>query len=230
MIFGKLYQYAACPFCRKVRAALRFKGMEFEAVEVHPLNKKELAFSTYKKVPIFVDYNGKQINDSSVILKHLDSLVQAPLLFSTESQKAEREQKWMHWADNKLVRALSPVIYQTLPMAWQSFGYVSRVCGFSAWQKVWIRLVGACVMWRVAAQKAKQQSITNPVEHLNQLLDELAGAVSQGFLSGDSMPSCADISVWGYLDCLKELEAWKYVENNPQVLAWVKRVESHFSF
>jgi microsomal prostaglandin-E synthase 2 len=228
MIYGKLYQYAACPFCRKVRAGLRFKGMDFAPVEVHPLNKRELSFSSYKKVPVFVDAEGNQVNDSSEILKALDRLVPAKPLFSTDELQSQQEQHWMQWADSKLVRALSPVIYETLPLAWKSFGYVTRICGFSSFEKLWIRTVGSLVMWKVAAKKAKEQGIKDPVAHLEHLLQELAKAVQTGFLSKSSLPSCADITIWGYLDCLRELEAWKYVEANPSVRSWMQRVEQQF--
>lgn len=226
---AKLYQYAACPFCRKVRAGLRFKGIPFEAIEVHPLNKKEISFSKeYKKVPIFVDSEGVQVNDSSAILKHLDSLKNERALFSHDASQLQKEVKWMKWADEKLVRALSPVIYATLPKAWESFGYISKVCNFSFMQKLVIRTVGALVMWRVAAKKAKELEIVDPSAHLNDLLETLGKQVQTGFLSGSEMPSCADITVWGYLDCLRELPAFSFVEQNSSVKSWMDRVQDCF--
>ena len=49
-----LYQYETCPFCSKFRAFLDYYGIEYEKVEVHPVFKKEIQFSSYKKVPIMM--------------------------------------------------------------------------------------------------------------------------------------------------------------------------------
>ena len=49
-----VYQYETCPFCSKFRAFLDYYGIEYEKVEVHPVFKREIWFSSYKKVPIMV--------------------------------------------------------------------------------------------------------------------------------------------------------------------------------
>lgn len=69
-----LYQYQNCPFCGKVRAFLDYYGIDYTIVEVNPLWKKEISFSKYRKVP-FILANGKQINDSSVIISVLRSFM-----------------------------------------------------------------------------------------------------------------------------------------------------------
>jgi len=38
----KLYQYAICPFCSKVKALLNYAGTDHELVEVNPLTKAEI--------------------------------------------------------------------------------------------------------------------------------------------------------------------------------------------
>lgn len=70
-----LYQYQNCPFCSKVRAFLLAYNIPFEMVEVHPLFKKEIAFSEYKKLPLLTIEQGEtyQINDSSVIISVMSS-------------------------------------------------------------------------------------------------------------------------------------------------------------
>ena len=68
----KLYQYKSCPFCCKVRAFLEYYGIQYDTVEVNPLFKKELQFSTYKKVPVLLA-GDDQLNDSSLILSVLRS-------------------------------------------------------------------------------------------------------------------------------------------------------------
>ncbi|CAM4571744.1 unnamed protein product [Lepidochelys kempii] len=65
-----LYQYKTCPFCSKVRAFLDYHGVPYEIVEVNPVMRKEIKFSSYRKVPILLANAGNtlQLNDSSVII------------------------------------------------------------------------------------------------------------------------------------------------------------------
>ncbi|XP_077986672.1 prostaglandin E synthase 2-like [Glandiceps talaboti] len=73
-----IYQYQTCPFCRKVRAYLDFYGLSYNVVEVNPISRKEIKFSSYRKVPIVVANSDQtneeqQFNDSSVIVSALHS-------------------------------------------------------------------------------------------------------------------------------------------------------------
>ena len=65
-----LYQYQTCPFCCKVRAFLDYYGVDYEKVEVNPVNRKEIKFSEYRKVP-FVRIGNEQVLFLSLILKGL---------------------------------------------------------------------------------------------------------------------------------------------------------------
>lgn len=66
-----LYQYKTCPFCSKVRAFLDYHGLPYEIVEVNPVMRKEIKWSTYRKVPILMVDSQVQLNDSSVIISSL---------------------------------------------------------------------------------------------------------------------------------------------------------------
>ncbi|KAM5298893.1 prostaglandin E synthase 2 [Ctenodactylus gundi] len=71
-----LYQYKTCPFCSKVRAFLDFHALPYDVVEVNPVLRAEIKFSSYRKVPILVAQEGgssQQLNDSSVIISALKS-------------------------------------------------------------------------------------------------------------------------------------------------------------
>lgn len=57
----KLYQYATCPFCCKVRTFLDYYDIDYEIVEVNPLFRKEVKFSEYKKVPFMRSENHQVI-------------------------------------------------------------------------------------------------------------------------------------------------------------------------
>uniref|UniRef100_A0A8C2KP54 Prostaglandin E synthase 2 n=1 Tax=Cyprinus carpio TaxID=7962 RepID=A0A8C2KP54_CYPCA len=66
-----LYQYKTCPFCSKVRAFLDYHGLPYEIVEVNPVMRQEIKWSTYRKVPILMVNGMVQLNDSSVIVSVL---------------------------------------------------------------------------------------------------------------------------------------------------------------
>ncbi|XP_008416012.1 prostaglandin E synthase 2 [Poecilia reticulata] len=70
-----LYQYKTCPFCSKVRAFLDFYGLPYDIVEVNPVMRKEIKWSAYRKVPILMVDGELQLNDSSVIISSLRTLM-----------------------------------------------------------------------------------------------------------------------------------------------------------
>lgn len=56
-----LYQYRTCPFCCKTRAYLDYYEIPYDIVEVNPLFKREMKFSSYRKVPFIVSSDGTQV-------------------------------------------------------------------------------------------------------------------------------------------------------------------------
>ena len=81
-----LFQYQTCPFCCKVRAFLDYYGIPYDVIEVNPVLRQQLKFSSkYRKVPILVlskDPSVKdnrliessiQLNDSTLIISLLTS-------------------------------------------------------------------------------------------------------------------------------------------------------------
>lgn len=61
-----LYQYKTCPFCSKVRAFLDYNGLPYEIVEVNPVMRKEIKWSTYRKVPILM-VNENVVSDNAIM-------------------------------------------------------------------------------------------------------------------------------------------------------------------
>lgn len=79
-----LFQYSSCPFCCKARAFLDYFGLNYDIVEVDPVARNKLKWTSYRKVPTLLAYsepakNGDrkiyQINDSSVIISSLGSFL-----------------------------------------------------------------------------------------------------------------------------------------------------------
>ncbi|KAL3073989.1 hypothetical protein niasHT_039543 [Heterodera trifolii] len=79
----RLYQFAACPYCCKVRAFLDYYGFSYEVVEVHPVTKKalkQLGGGT-KKVPVLTtDCYDKPLPESSRVISMLATFMVQPKL------------------------------------------------------------------------------------------------------------------------------------------------------
>lgn len=110
-----LYQYQTCPFCSKVRAFLDYYGLSYDVVEVNPVFRKEINWSTYRKVPLLVSSQEGSpelyLKDSTLVISILKTfLVQDdqlsptevlkfyPIMSSTDSEgksKTERVNKFM---------------------------------------------------------------------------------------------------------------------------------------
>ncbi|THG20758.1 hypothetical protein TEA_003832 [Camellia sinensis var. sinensis] len=118
-----LYQYQACPFCNKVKAFLDYHDIPYKIVEVNPINKKEIKWSDYKKVPILV-VDGEQMVDSSDIVDKLFERIHPEISVDSASD-GDEERKWRGWVDNHLVHVLSPNIYRTTSEALESFDYIT---------------------------------------------------------------------------------------------------------
>ncbi|XP_076686767.1 prostaglandin E synthase Su(P) [Andrena cerasifolii] len=81
-----LFQYQTCPFCCKVRVFLDYYGLSYDVVEVDPVLRKEISWSSYRKVPILLtntESGYQPLNDSSMIISLLASH------FKDNSQKIE---------------------------------------------------------------------------------------------------------------------------------------------
>lgn len=67
----KLYQFATCPFCEKVRRKLAELGLKYEKIEVDCANKPKVVLDLGGAVPV-IDDNGMVMNESDDIVKYLE--------------------------------------------------------------------------------------------------------------------------------------------------------------
>ncbi len=220
----KLYQYAACPFCNKVRSILEYKGVDFETIEVHPFNKKEISFSAdYRAVPIYVDSRGRQVNDSTLIMRHIDEEFSQSPVFSRDPAGQAEEARWLAWSE-KFVKGLPAAIYDTLPNALQSFDYITKVGKFNFFEKMSIKFSGAAVMTLVAKKIRKREGITQPDLFLKDKAAEWAkGLNGRPFMGGEN-PNGADLSVYGITRSVAGLRAGRVLEENTVFADWLKRM------
>lgn len=223
----QLYQYEVCPFCWKARVGLALKGLDYASVEVHPLNKKELSFSEgYKKVPILVDADQHQVNDSSEILKYIDEKYseQGVKLFPEN----ETTQKWLDWSE-KYVKAIPPLIYKDLGDSLKAFDYITKVAKFSWAQKKLIKYSGAFVMKMVAKKSKERQGIDDEAQHFLSLLEEWENGLGTNSFMGGENPDASDAAVYGFTLSLKGLPANSLVKSRAKFMDWIKRMEAKSS-
>lgn len=222
----KLYQYEACPFCWKIKAILAYKNVAYETVEVHPLNKKEIAFSKdYRKVPIFLDKDDTQVNDSNEIMRYIEKIYRAKPLFETQISKVEEENAWLEWSGEVLARSLPPLIYQSFWESVEAFDYITKVGKFSWFQRRIIKYSGAFVMTMVAKKLAKKQSIADPKEHFMSCLLKLSSNLKdKDFLGADKLNG-ADLAVYGVLRSVEILPAFSCLDEYPLVKTWYYAVK-----
>jgi glutathione S-transferase len=67
----KLFHFEACPYCEKIRYAMRRLDLRYESVEIDPADRSAVkAVSGQEKVPVLVD-GEVVVHDSSRILRYL---------------------------------------------------------------------------------------------------------------------------------------------------------------
>jgi len=77
-----LHQFATSPFCAKVRKILDYKGIDYEAVEVDYIERKELVMASGQMmVPALTLDNGETLVDSDRIAMALEEHYPEPTLF-----------------------------------------------------------------------------------------------------------------------------------------------------
>ena len=115
-----------CPFCWKVRGVIEHIGMDVDYVPVNGMKiKKSVAFAgDWGKVPVFTNENGEHFVDSTPVMKHIDAAYNAGKLAATGD--AERQQKWLEWADAKVSKATVPILYGTLGSALKTTTRISK--------------------------------------------------------------------------------------------------------
>ncbi|XVF53783.1 hypothetical protein PTKIN_Ptkin05aG0126500 [Pterospermum kingtungense] len=154
-----LYQYEACPFCNKVKAFLDYYDIPYTVVEVNPINKKEIKWSDYKKVPILM-VDGQQLVDSSAIIDKLGEKILLEKKIDSVADEDE-ETKWRRWVDNHLVHVLSPNIYRNTSEALESFDYITSNGNFSFTEKITVKYAGAAAMYFVSKNLKKKYNISD---------------------------------------------------------------------
>jgi len=230
-----LYQYDVCPFCCKVKAVLDYHKLPYTVVEVNPLSKSELKWSTYKKVPV-VKLDEEVVTGSSGIVSRLTAEVEAARKAGKAAPRpkgvaagvsAEEELVWRQWVDERLVKIMTANIYRNWNEAWETFTYITEQTNWSWGTRELARWSGALIMWQVGKKMPVKYGIEGDLrEALYKLCNEWVDAVgpSRPFLGG-AAPNMADLSVFGVLRAIARTPAFNDMMTHSCIAPWYKRME-----
>jgi len=217
-----IYCFETCPFCFKVKALLGSRGIKYSKVEVDPTFKTQLKWSDWEKVPIFVDIDGTQVNDSNYILHYIDSndLDSFPKLGEDPEQD-----RWMDFSNQILGKSIVAVIYTSYRTSVQALDYVTRVDKFSFGSRLINKWLGGFIMRMVGKSRAKMFD-RQPRENLQYQLDVMSEAIRGEFFGKDE-PNGADYANFGILRSMQGLNGFDIVENHNVVSGWYRRMQKH---
>ena len=196
-----LYQYKICPFSNIAKTVLTHQQVPFRSIEVNPLTKAELKFSSdYRKVPI-VKSDNQQWNGTEEILEHFAAS-------NDDFATSESSRQWQDFARNKLAPLLYPNLCNTLSSSFRAFDYVHSTQSFTTVQKYSIQYLGSLAMYFAAGKIKKKYQLDDVRVALDEALLELENGLkneSGTFLHDDKSPHLGDLAVFGVLKGLEGL-------------------------
>ena len=217
-----MYCFETCPFCFKVKALLGSRGIAYSKVEVDPTFKTQLKWSDWGQVPVFVDIDGTQVNDSNYILHYIDS--KDSNSFPRKGEDPEQD-RWMDFSNKVLGKSIVAVIYTSYRTSLRALDYVTRVDNFSFGSRLTNKWLGALIMRMVGKSRAKMFDLP-PRENLQFQLDEMSKGIDGDFF-GDVEPNGADYANFGILRSMQGLNGFDIVERHPIVSGWYSRMREH---
>lgn len=235
-----VYQYEVCPYCCKVKAALDYYKLPYTVVEVNPLTKAELKWSTYRKVPV-VKLDEEVVVDSSAIMSRL-----AADMASTSSSKkggplggarskapvggsgsAEEERQWRKWVDDRLVKVLTANIYRNWDESVASFKYITDQTEWGWGTREVARWVGAVLMWRIGSAMPKKYNIEGDLRSaLYDCCNEFVDALGTRQFMGGAQPNLADLAVFGVLRAVRKTGTFDDVMAHSRIAPWFRAMEA----
>ena len=217
-----MYCFETCPFCFKVKALLGSRGIEYSKVEVDPTFKTQLKWSDWGKVPVFIDVDGTQVNDSNYILHYIDSNDSDSFPRMGEDPEQDR---WMDFSNEILGKSIVAVIYTSYRTSLDALDYVTRVDKFSFGSRLINKWLGAFIMRMVGKSRAKMFELP-PRENLQYQLDEMSKGIEGDFF-GEEEPNGADYANFGILRSMQGLNGFDIVESHQVVSGWYARMREH---
>lgn len=234
-----LYQYEVCPFCNKVRAFLDYHKVPYRIVEVNPLTKKQLKWTTHKKVPVVLIDN-ELLDDSSLILSRLaveyeEQQTEPPRGWFSKSTKASpskeaiaEETEWRRWVDKRFVQVITVNIYRNLAESWQTFNYIAEHANFNFAERQAARVAGSGLMWGISGKLIKKYGIqgdlrANLFSDAEKWMEALG---SERPFMGGPKPNLADLSMFGVIRSVTGTDTFMDLMHKTSISSWYERMMS----
>ena len=111
-----LHGAATSPFVRKTWIFLKEKGLDFEHLQLDPLDKSErfLKMNPLGRIPILEDADGNYISDSSVICDYLENVHPAPALYPSEPRERARALWFEEYGDALLTQVCARIFWMNI--------------------------------------------------------------------------------------------------------------------
>lgn len=121
----RLYHVPLCPFCRKIRIALREKALVAELVEVQPWEQTDelLALNPASEAPVLVDRD-LVVCDSQVIADYLEEAYPETTLYGRSLEQRNETRRLVAWFDTKFNREVTDLLWrEKLLKRWKRKGF-----------------------------------------------------------------------------------------------------------
>jgi glutathione S-transferase len=121
----RLYHVPLCPFSRKIRLALREKGLICELVEVEPWEQRDefLALNPASEAPVLQD-GDLIVCDSQAIADYLEEAFPETTLYGKTLEGRAETRRLVAWFDTKLNREITdPLWREKLVKRWARRGF-----------------------------------------------------------------------------------------------------------
>jgi len=229
----ELFRYTTCPYCAKVKAFLDFYGVPHDTIEVEPMFKSQIGESKYKKLPQlrFGGQGGAYLVDSDAII---DTLAQS---VGAGSQLQDPEVlRLRSWVRESLVRHITLNINLSLVDAWRGYAYIDAFDTIPAVNKIFLKVVGAPVMYLVAKYKTRPTLIKagelgvgedeRTVFHrqVDRYVSE-ANISDKKLFHGGSKPDLADLEVYGVLQSVRGHQVYDDLWHSTNIAPWLARMD-----
>lgn len=197
-----LYHLWLSPYCRKVRVALKEKGLEFELELERAWERREafLALNPAGQVPVLLEPDGRAYADSSAICEYLDEAYPDRPLIGFDPPGRAETRRLLAWFDQKFAREVT-----------------ENLLG----EKHYRRLRGQGHP-NSEYMRAGQQNLHYHLDYISFLAER------RTWLAGDDL-SLADIAAAAHLSALDYLGDVPWDEH-PGAKDWYARIKSRPSF
>lgn len=230
----EFFRFTTCPFCGKVKAFLDYYGIPHVPVEVDPMFKSQLGQMDYKKVPVlrFGGHGGATLVDSDLIVDKLTELVGAG-----DQLRDVEVQRWRAWCRDSFVRHVTLNINKSLLEAWRGYAYIDDFDTIPLVNKLFLKAVGAPVMYMVAKYKtrpaliaagelAEGEDVRSVFHRQAEHYIREANICATKPFHGGSKPDLADLDVYGVLQSVRGHEVYDDLLQSTCIAPWVARMDS----